>query len=97
MIVRVLGSGQYILSDSTEQSLHDLDRSLYSAVEARDDVGTHRLLDEMIALVRHKGTPVGLAELVASDAVLPHDTITIEEVQALLEGEDLVGSGHPAS
>ena len=97
MIVRVLGSGQYHLSDSTEQALHGLDRSLLTAVEARDDVGTHRLLDDMIVLVQREGTPVGLDELIPSDAVLPHDTITIEEVQALLEHEDLVGSSSPAT
>ena len=96
MIVRVQGSGQYKLSDSTEQSLHSLDRSLHAAVASKDEVQTHRLLDEMIALVQREGTPVGLDELVPSDAVLPHDTITIEEVQALLDRDDLVGSGNPA-
>ncbi len=97
MIVRVLGSGQYRLSESTEQAVHDLDRSLLSAVEAKNDVRTHQLLEEMIALVQREGAPVGLDELVPSDAVLPHDTFTIEEFHALLGREDRAGLGSPAT
>ena len=97
MIVRVAGSGQYRLSDSTVQALHELDRSLLVAVEAKDDLLTHQLLDETIALVQRDGVPVGLDELLPSDAVLPHDTITVEEVRSLLQQEDLIGSGNPAT
>jgi hypothetical protein len=97
VIIRVLGSGQYELSESTVQTLHNLDNGLLAAIEAKDDIRAHRLLDGIIAFVQREGTPIGLDVLVPSDAVLPQDTITIEEVQALLKHEELVGLGSPAT
>jgi hypothetical protein len=92
MIVRVQGSGQYRLADADVQALQGLDRQLVGAVRARDEVRTHQLLAEMIALVQGSGSPVGDAELVSSDTVLPFDSISVDEVGALLQHESLVGS-----
>jgi hypothetical protein len=96
MIVRVQGSGQYRLAESEVAALQDLDRRLVDAVHARDKLQVHQILDEMIALVQSKGQPVGVDELVASDTVLPHDTITVEEVHSLLQHESLIGAANPA-
>jgi hypothetical protein len=96
MIVRVQGSGQYRLSDSVMAALRDLDQKLVHAVNARDQIQVHQVLSDMIALVQSKGSPVGVDELVPSDTVLPHDAISVEEVQALLQHESLVGIGNPA-
>jgi hypothetical protein len=96
MIVRVQGSGQYRLADSDVQALHGLDQKLVEAVHAHDDVMVHQLLSEMIALVQANGSPLGAEELLSSDTVLPPSTLSIEEVQALLQHESLVGTAHPA-
>lgn len=92
MIVRVQGSGQYRLTDTDVQVLHALDHQLVEAVKARDEVRTHQVLAEMIALAQDKGSPVGDAELASSDTVLPFDSISVDEVGALLKHESLVGS-----
>jgi hypothetical protein len=92
MIVRVQGSGQYRLGEADVQALHELDHRLVGAVRAGDEVLAHQVLGEMIALVQGKGSVVGDDELVASDTVLPHDSISVAEVGALLQHESLVGS-----
>lgn len=92
MIVRVQGSGQYRLTDTDVQALHALDHRLVEAVKARDEVRTHQVLAEMIALAQDKGSPVGDEELASSDTVLPFDSISVDEVGALLKHESLVGS-----
>jgi hypothetical protein len=97
MIVRVQGSGQYRLADSDVDTLKAFDHKLVDAVHARDQVQVHQLLDEMIALVQGKGQPLDIDELVESETVLPHDTITVEEVQSLLQHESLVGTAIAAS
>ncbi|MGH2390744.1 MAG: PspA-associated protein PspAA [Chloroflexota bacterium] len=86
------GSGQYRLADADVQTLHELDQRLVGAVHAGDEVLAHQVLGEMIALVQGKGSVVGDDELVASDTVLPHDSISVAEVGALLQHESLVGS-----
>jgi len=92
MIVRVQGIGQYRLGDADVQALHALDHKLVEAVHAGDEVQAHQVLGDMIALVQDKGSVVGDDELVASDTVLPHDSISVAEVGALLRHESLVGS-----
>ncbi|MDB5056768.1 MAG: hypothetical protein JWO59_240 [Chloroflexi bacterium] len=96
MIVRVQGSGQYKLAQNDVDGLQALDRKLVEAVHAKDEIQVHQILDEMIALVQSKGIPLGAGELVSSDTVLPHDAISIEEVQSLLQHESLVGATQSA-
>jgi hypothetical protein len=93
MIVRVQGSGQYRLAQAEVDRLHQLDHQLVDAVHAHDEQRTHALLKQMIELVQTKGSAVGDDDLVTSDTILPHDTVTVEEVQALLHEEGLVPSG----
>ena len=97
MIVRVQGSGQFRLGDRDVAALDHLDQDLLVAVQAKDEVRTHQLLDEMIALVRGGGEPIRADELLASDAVLPYDTITVEEVRTLLQHKSLAGAAQPAT
>jgi PspAA-like protein len=92
MIVRVQGSGQYRLGVADVQALHELDHRLVGAVHVGNEVLAHEVLGEMIALVQGKGSVVGDDELVASDTVLPHDSISVAEVGALLQHASLVGS-----
>ena len=47
-------------------------------------------LKEMLDLVRSKGSPVPLDELVESDLVLPEPDITLEEAEELFTGEGLL-------
>ncbi|HVA91110.1 MAG TPA: hypothetical protein VNL71_14850 [Chloroflexota bacterium] len=92
MIIRVQGSGQFRLADTDMQALHALDHQLVEAVHNRDEVRTHQVLADMISLVQDKGSPVGDEELASSDTVLPFDSISVDEVGALLQNESLVGS-----
>ena len=71
-------------------------RPRIAAVHARNRDVVHQLLDQMIALVQSKGQPLSIDELLESDTVLPHDTITVDEVEALLQHESLVGTVHAA-
>ena len=44
----------------------------------------------MLDLVREKGTPVPLDELVESDLLLPEPDITLEEAEELFTGEGVL-------
>ena len=92
MIVRVQGSGQYQLAEAAVDQLNQIDLQLVDAVHAHDELRTHGLLQQMIELVQTTGSAIGDDDLVASDTILPPDTVTVEEVQALLHEEGLVPS-----
>ena len=90
MIVRILTEGQYTLPGAYVDELNDIDNRLVEVVGREDGQEFERLLKQMLDLVREKGTPVPVEELVESDLVLPEPDITLEEAQELFTGEGLL-------
>ena len=90
MIVRILGEGQFNLSGSAIDELNDIDNRMVEAVEAEDRDALHSLLLEMESLVRDKGEPLPLDELVESDLILPETDLTLEEAESIFIGEGLL-------
>jgi hypothetical protein len=90
MIVRILTEGQYNLPGRYLDQLNKLDNQLVDIVGNGDSERFYKLLNQMLDLVRQKGTPVPLDELVESDVVLPEPDITIEEAAELFTGDGLL-------
>ena len=90
MIVRILGEGQFNLSGSAIDELNDIDNRMVEAVEAEDRDALHSLLLEMESLVRDKGEPLPVDELVESDLILPETDLTLEEAESIFIGEGLL-------
>ena len=90
MIVRILTEGQYTFPGASVDDLNEIDNQLVEVVEQEDRQEFERLLKSMLDLVREKGTPVPLDELVESDLVLPEPDLTIEEAVEIFTGEGLL-------
>ena len=90
MIVRILTEGQYNLPGAYVDELNEIDNQLVEVVEKEDREGFATQLKRMLDLVREKGTPLPIDELVESDLVLPQPDITLEEAEVLFTGEGLV-------
>ena len=90
MIVRILGEGQFNLSGSAIDELNDIDNRMVEAVEAEDRDALQTLLLEMESLVRDKGEPLPVDELVESDLILPETDLTLEEAESIFIGEGLL-------
>jgi hypothetical protein len=90
LIVRILTEGQYHFPGAHVDELNDLDNHLVAVVEEDNQTEFQRLLKEMLDLVREKGTPLPLEELVESDLVLPEPDLTLQEAGALFTGEGLL-------
>ncbi len=90
MILRILGEGQFELSDDELSALNELDKRLVARVEAGDEASFHEALEAMAAWVRQHGAPVPEDYLGPSDLMLPRADATIEEVRALLGDEGLI-------
>ena len=85
MIVRILGGeGQLRVDDTHTELLNGLDSGLERAVEAGDEAGFRSALADLLAQVRTLGEPLADDELVESDALLPSDDASLEEVRAML-------------
>ena len=90
MIVRILGEGQFNLPGAAIDELNDIDNRMVEAVETEDRQALNSLLAEMFNLVREKGSPVPLDELLESDLILPETDLTLEEAESIFIGEGLL-------
>ncbi|MDE2781137.1 MAG: hypothetical protein OXI91_15900 [Chloroflexota bacterium] len=90
MIVRILGEGQFNLPGAAIDELNEIDNRMVEAVEAEDRSTLTALLQEMETLVREKGEPVPIDELVESDLILPETDLTLEEAESIFVGEGLL-------
>ena len=90
MIVRILGEGQYDLSDDAVSSLNDLDATVKSAIEAGDEAGFRAALRQLLDGVRTAGAPHDAESLSPSDLILPMADATLAEVKDMLSGDGLI-------
>ena len=90
MIVRLMGEGQYRLSNDAVARLNELDDAAQAAVEAEDEPKLDRLLDEMWELVRSEGEALAEDDLSPSDAAVPPSDMTLEETKRFLAPEGLI-------
>ncbi len=84
MIVRVLGEGQYAVDEAHADLLNGLDSGLERAVESGDETAFRSSLAELLAQVRAVGERLPDDSLEPSDAVLPDESSSLEEVSAML-------------
>ena len=90
MIIRILGEGQYDLSDDATDRLNELDAQVEGAVEARDVDAFTKALAGLLEAVRTAGVPHDSEALDASDLILPPADATLDEVRDLLSGDGLI-------
>jgi len=90
VIVRILTEGQFNLPGAHVDELNEIDNQIVEVVENEDREGFERLLKKLLDLVREKGTPVPVDELVESDLVLPEPDLTLEEAEKTFTGEGLL-------
>ena len=90
MIVRILGEGQWDLSDDKLAELNKLDTEVEAAVETGDAQTFSLALGALLDAVRKAGTPLADDSLQDSGLILPPSDATIEEVRDLLSDEGLI-------
>jgi GMP synthase PP-ATPase subunit len=90
MIVRILGEGQYDVSDEAIDRLNELDAAVETAVEAGDSETFSKALAALLDGVRTVGVPRDAESLDESDLILPPADASIEDVRALLSDDGLI-------
>jgi hypothetical protein len=90
MIVRILGEGQWNVSDEQVAALNELDSAVESAVDGGDRETFSQSLDALLAAVRSVGVPLSDESLEDSDLILPPSDATLEEVRELLSDDGLI-------
>lgn len=90
MIVRILGEGQWVVSEEDIETLNKLDDEVEAAVENGDEVTFSNSLAALLNGVRKHGTVLPDDSLEDSDLILPPADATLEEVRELLNEDGLI-------
>jgi len=90
VIVRILGEGQYDLSDDAVSALNDLDAKVELAIDAGDEAAFHSALETLLDGVRTAGVPHETESLDSSDLILPMADASLAEVKDMLSGDGLI-------
>ena len=89
-IVRMMGEGQYRVDEETLKGLNELDEQVAAAADRGDEEQVARLLRTMADGVRERGDRLDDADLSPSDAIVPPEDLSLDEVRELLSGEGLI-------
>lgn len=90
MIVRILGEGQFEISEDHAAAIESLDRDLESALSAADDAAFAAALQALVEDVRKAGSRLPDDSLVPSDLAIPPAGASRAEVLALLNDEKAI-------
>ncbi|WP_314245407.1 PspA-associated protein PspAA [Streptomyces kutzneri] len=90
MIMRILGEGQYEITEEHLARLNQLDSALQTAADADDDVAFATALSALLDAVRALGTPLPEERITPSDLVLPDEGTSLGQVRELLSDEGLI-------
>jgi hypothetical protein len=90
MIIRILGEGQFDVSDEALTRLNELDSAVEAAVEGNDEPAFTAALTALLEGVRTVGVPHAADALDESDLILPPADATLDEVRELLSDEGLI-------
>ena len=90
MIARILGTGQFEISDDLHRQLDALDEQAVAAIDASDEETLDGVLAQMAELVESEGTRLADDYLGASDIVIPPADLTLDETRALFSEQGLI-------
>jgi hypothetical protein len=90
VIVRIMGEGQYRLTDEVLQRVNEMDNTVVAAVESGDEPGFHRCFEQLLDLIRSDGEHLGDDELETSDIIVPPADTSFEEAAQEFTGDGLI-------
>jgi hypothetical protein len=90
MIVRILGEGQWEVSEEQLTKLNELDGQVEAAVESGDEAAFAHTLTSLLDAVRSAGSVLPDESLEDSDLILPPADASLDEVRQLLSDDGLI-------
>ncbi|WP_149182583.1 PspA-associated protein PspAA [Streptomyces sp. TRM49041] len=90
MIMRILGEGQYEITEEHLGRLNTLDSALQAAADAGDEAAFAAALSALLDAVRSLGTRLPDERITPSDLVLPDEDTSLTQVRELLSDEGLI-------
>lgn len=92
-IVRVMGQGQFKVSDETVKSINEVDNAIVEILQNEnkaDDQEFETKISELIKTIVSKGQKLNDRELIESDIIVPDADISLDEARKVFKGEGII-------
>lgn len=90
MIVRIMGVGQFRLTDEDKEAVNSVDDKVMAAVESGDQAEFTAALKTLAELIQDVGDALADDEFVGSDAIVPDPETSVDEARSMLTEEGLI-------
>ncbi len=90
MIIRIATEDQFELPEDVYEELNRLDNEVVEAVQAGDEERYRRLFDELLEMVRSRGSVVADDDLRESQVILPPPDTDLAEAARDFSGEGVI-------
>jgi hypothetical protein len=90
VIARIMGEGQYRLSDAVRERVNAVDNAIVQAVDDDDEDAFHVAFEELLELVRSEGEAVDDDEIESSDVIVPPADTSFVEAAKEFTGDGLI-------
>ena len=86
MIVRIMGEGQYRVSESLCNELNQIDNRIVSLVSEGKAEECRKELSKLVSEIREKGEAVSDEEILESNIIVPPEDLSLEEAKDIFKG-----------
>jgi hypothetical protein len=90
VIVRIMGEGQYRLTEECVARVNELDNEVVKAVDGDDEDGFHAAFEELLQVIRSEGEHVADDDIQSSDVIVPPADTSMAEAAADFSGDGLI-------
>lgn len=89
MIVRIMGEGQYRVSEALCCELNEIDNRIVTLVTEGKADEFRKELAKLVSEIKNRGEAVNPEEILESNIIVPPEDLSLEEAKDIFKGEGI--------
>jgi hypothetical protein len=89
MIIRIMGEGQYRVSEALCDELNQIDNKIVDLVNEGKAEEFKKELAKLISEIKNKGETIGPEEIIESDLIVPPGDLSLKEARDIFKGSGI--------
>ena len=89
MIVRIMGEGQYRVSEALCSELNQIDNRIVTLVTEGKAVEFKEELAKLVSEIKSRGEAIDPEEIIESNIIVPPEDLSLEEAKDIFKGEGI--------
>ena len=89
MIVRIMGEGQYRVSETLCSELNEIDNRIVTLVMEGKADEFRKELAKLVSEIKNRGEAINPEEILESNIIVPPEELSFEEAKDIFKGEGI--------